>query len=102
MEPPLPSVTRSRLFSVAHNALTNALRHARASRVSVALDFGDSGLRMSVSDDGIGLPDDYAERGHGFKYMHANAEEMNGRLYVESGSPGRGTTVTCEIEYEPT
>lgn len=102
MEPSLPSATRSRLFSIAHNALTNALRHARASRVSVALDFGDSGLRMSVSDDGIGLPDDYAERGHGFKYMHANAEEMNGRIYVESGSPGRGTIVTCEIEYEPT
>ena len=102
MEPPLPSATRSRLFSIAHNALTNALRHARASRVSVALDFGENGLRMSVSDDGIGLPDDYAERGHGFKYMHANAEEMNGRLNVESGSPGRGTTVTCEVEYEPT
>ena len=101
-EPALPSVTRSRLFSIAHNAMTNALRHARASKVSVALDFGDKGLRMSVSDDGIGLPDDYAERGHGFRYMRANAERMNGRLYVESGSFGRGTTVTCEVEYDST
>ncbi|MDE2921113.1 MAG: ATP-binding protein [Chloroflexota bacterium] len=101
-ERPLPSVTRSRLFSIAHNALTNALRHARASKVSVALDYQDKSLRMSVSDDGIGLPDDYAERGHGFKYMHANAEQMNGRLHVTSGRPGRGTTVTCEIEIDPT
>lgn len=101
-ERPLPSVTRSRLFSIAHNALTNALRHARASKVSVALDYQDKCLRMSVSDDGIGLPDDYAERGHGFKYMHANAEQMNGRLHVTSGRPGRGTTVTCEIEIDPT
>ena len=101
-EPALPSVTRSRLFSIAHNALTNALRHARASKVSVALDFGDKGLRMSVSDDGIGLPDDYAVRGHGFRYMRANAERMNGRLFVESGSFGRGTTVTCEVEYDST
>ena len=102
LEPSLPSVTRSRLFSIAHNALTNALRHARASKVSVALDFEETGLRMSVSDDGIGLPDDYAERGHGFRYMRANAERMNGRLHVESGSCGSGTTVTCEIDYDAT
>ena len=102
MEPSLPSVTRSRLFSIAHNALTNALRHARASNVSVVLDYQDKGLRMSVSDDGIGLPDDYAERGHGFRYMHANAEEVNGRLHVEPGPSGRGTTVICEVAYDPT
>lgn len=101
-EPVLPSVTRSRLFSIAHNALTNALRHARASRVSVALDFREERLRMSVSDDGIGLPADYAERGHGFRYMRANAERINGRLHVESGSSGRGTIVTCEVEYDRT
>ena len=102
IEPTLPSVTRSRLFSIAHNALTNALRHARASKVSIALDFEDGGLRMSVSDDGVGLPDDYGERGHGFRYMRANAERLNGRLHVESGCRGEGTTVTCEIEYSPT
>lgn len=101
-EPVLPSATRSRLFAIAHNALTNALRHARPSKVSVALDFQDQGLRMSVADDGIGLPDDYAERGHGFRYMRANAEQMNGRLHVESGSCGRGTIVTCEVEYDST
>ena len=102
MEPSLPSVTRSRLFSIAHNALTNAFRHARASRVAVALDFQEKGLRLSVSDDGVGLPDDYAERGHGFRYMRANAERMNGRLHVESGDFGRGTTVRCEVEYDST
>ena len=100
-EPPLPSVTRSRLFSIAHNALTNALRHARPGKVLVALDFDDEGLRMSVSDDGIGLPDDYADRGHGFRYMRANAERIGGRLHVESANLGSGTSVTCEIEYAP-
>lgn len=101
-EPSLPSVTRSRLFSIAHNALTNALRHARATRVSINLDFEDGGLRMSISDDGIGLPDDYAERGHGIRYMRANAERINGRLHVQSGSRDTGTTVMCEVEYDPT
>ena len=40
VEPPLSADTRSMLFSIAHNALTNAFRHAEASRVLVQLDFG--------------------------------------------------------------
>ena len=101
-EPSLPSVTRSRLFSIAHNALTNSLRHARPSKVAIALDFEDAGLGMPMSDAGIGLPDDYAERGHGFRYTRANAERMNGRLHVQSGRRGTRTIVACEIEYGPT
>ena len=33
---------------------------------------------MSVSDDGIGLPDDFEERGHGFRNMSTDAERMGG------------------------
>ena len=99
-EPPLSTITRSLLFSVAHNALTNALRHSQASKVTVELDFGNRGLRMSVSDDGIGLPEDYAERGHGFRNMIADAERMGGRLEVASDRSQGGTSVTCLVEYE--
>ena len=100
VEPPLSTITRSLLFAVAHNALTNALRHSQASKVTVELDFGPRGLRMSVSDDGIGLPEDYAQRGHGFRNMRADAERMGGRLEVTSDGPGGGTTVTCLVDYE--
>ncbi len=64
-EPPLSVEDRSLLFSIAHNALTNAYRHAEAGRVSVHLEFTEEDIRLSVSDDGVGLPDDYAERGSG-------------------------------------
>ena len=37
-EPPLPTITKSLLFSIAHNVLTNVLRHARAGRVLIELD----------------------------------------------------------------
>ena len=88
--------TRSRLFSIAHNALTNAFLHAQASKVEVRLDFEADGIRLSVSDDGVGLPDDYAERGRGFSGMRAEAERLGGRLIVETGGRDEGTTVTCE------
>ena len=97
-EPSLSPPTRSRLYSIAHNALTNALRHSGASKVTIALNFQDRGLRMSLSDNGIGLPGNYAERGHGFKNMRADAERIGGRLEVQSGGCGAGTTVTCVVE----
>ena len=95
MEPPLSMEARSLLFTIAHNALANALRHAGASRVLVGLDFGEHELRMSVSDDGVGLPADYEERGHGFANMRADAERLGGRLIVEPRGPDGGARVAC-------
>ena len=98
-EPPLAVETRTRLFSIAHNALTNAFLHARAGRVEVRLAFEAGGIRLSVADDGVGLPDDYAERGRGFRGMRDEAERLGGRLIVETGGRDGGTTVTCEMPY---
>ena len=100
-EPQLSTIVRGLLFSIAHNAMTNAFRHARARKVTIALSFESDGLRMSVSDDGIGLPDDYADRGHGFRNMRTDAERMGGSLEAGPGESGRGTTVTCAIPYDP-
>ena len=94
-EPDLSVEARSLLFSIAHNALTNAFRHAAASRVVVELDFGKDDVSLSVSDDGVGLPEDYAQRGHGFANMGADAERLGGRLVVEPRGPAGGARVTC-------
>ena len=96
-EPPLAVETRSRLFSIAHNALANAFLHAQADRVEVRLDFDGDRVRLAVSDDGVGLPANYAERGRGFSGMQADAERLGGRLIVETGGTGGGTTVACEM-----
>ena len=96
-EPQLPTITRGMLFSIAHNAMTNAFRHAQANRVTIELSFARDGLRLSVSDDGTGLPADYADRGHGFRNMIRSAERIGGSLEAGPGESGRGTTVTCEI-----
>ena len=96
-EPPLSTIARSLLFSIAHNALTNVIRHAEASGVVISLECDEEELRLSVSDDGIGLPEDYEARGHGFRNMRADAERMGGRLEVKSDGDGGGTTVTCVV-----
>ena len=96
-EPRLPADIRAVLFSVAHNALTNAFRHAGASKVTVALDFRPDCIRLAVSDDGVGLPADFEDRGRGFANMRSDAETMGGVLLVESSTMNGGTTVACEI-----
>ena len=98
VEPELSDIQRSLLFSIAHNALTNVFRHSGADCVVITLDFEDDGLRLSVSDDGNGLPRDYAGRGHGFRNMRADARRMEGRLEVESNE--HGTTVSCAVPYD--
>ena len=100
-EPDLPAEVRTGLFSIAHNALANTFRHARASEVEVRLDFEGACIRLSVSDDGVGLPEDYLERGRGFGGMERDAERMGAALVVESGGPDGGTTITCTVPHQP-
>ena len=96
-EPPLPVEVRAGLFSVAHNALTNALLHSEADRVDVVLEFDEEWVRLSITDNGVGLPEGYARRGRGFTGMEADAARMDGSLVVGPGSSGGGTTVTCQV-----
>ncbi len=100
VEPSLSTFVKRLVFSIAHNAMTNAFRHSRAGKVTIMLEFGASDLRLSVSDDGVGLPQDYSDRGHGFRNMRSDTERMGGKLEVESGGPGMGTTVRCIIPYD--
>ena len=94
----LPAVTKQRLFSVAHNALTNASKYAQASRVSVGLAYRDGDLELSISDDGVGLDTASLDSssGHGVRNMRRAAEEMGGSLDLSS-APGKGTTVMVTV-----
>ena len=98
-EPPLSTITKSLLFSIAHNALTNVIRHAQARSVVIRLDCAEDQLSLAVSDDGIGLPPDFATRGHGFRNMRADAERMGGSLEVTSDGAGGGTSLVCVVPH---
>ncbi len=96
-EPPLPLTTRRLLFSIAHNGLTNALRHASATKIVISLEFQGDRLRMSIADDGIGLSGEYEDSGRGISNMRTDAERLGGILEVGPDRFGRGTTVTTTI-----
>ena len=96
----LPSAVRGLIFGIVHNAMTNVLLHAKASRVEVRLDFQADQLCLTVSDDGIGIPQKGGRWGHGLRNMGDNTKRMGGRLEVSPGVGGVGTRVTCVVPYQ--
>lgn len=82
-------------FRIAQEALTNALRHARAQRVELTLALSDGRLVLDVRDDGRGFSFDAAS-GLGLVTMRERAEQLGGGLRIES-APERGTWVRAEV-----
>ena len=91
-EASLPVVTKQRLFSVAHNALTNAYKYAEASNVTVGLAYTDEGLELCISDDGVGMAEVGTSSGHGLRNMRSAAQELGESIDITS-RPGQGTTI---------
>lgn len=74
------------VYRVAQEALTNAVRHAGASRIDLTLD-GDRGrVRLTVRDDGKGLGDAYP--GNGVQGMRERSLLVGGELAIRQRSVG--------------
>jgi signal transduction histidine kinase len=86
------------VFRVAQEALSNALKHARASRIEVFVDL--AGKRFEVRDDGVGFdPADRLVRSKhlGLTSMEERAEEIDAKLTIES-APNHGTTIAVTLQ----
>jgi signal transduction histidine kinase len=89
---------RLALFHIAQEALSNAARHSRASRVVVRLLNGGADVTLSLKDNGRGFDPERAERrvGHGLLNMRDRALAIGGELTIES--PDRqGTEVHVRV-----
>jgi len=87
-----PEIEASAYFVVAE-ALTNVVKHARATRADVAASVGDGVLRVEVRDDGAGGAD---PEGHGLLGLADRVAALGGRLRIDSPR-GAGTVLTAEL-----
>jgi signal transduction histidine kinase len=93
----LPQEVETALYRIVQEALTNVVKHARASRVSVFLRRKDDSVAAVIEDDGIGFSaEDTRNGGWGIVGMRERIGLLDGRLDVES-SPDRGTSVVAEV-----
>ncbi len=97
-----PPEVETPLFRIVQEALSNIRRHAQASRAEVSVEFGKSGIRLTISDDGKGfeLPErlgDLARSGKlGLAGMQERARLLGGELTLHS-ELGKGTTIVLEV-----
>ncbi len=87
------------LFRVASEAVSNALKHAHAKEIAVALDIRDGAATLTVWDDGRGFDQagHQPQPGHlGLPGMRERVERIGGLLQIES-APGAGTTITVRV-----
>jgi len=95
----LPSNVEENLLHIGREALTNAIKHARASCINVELGFAKKRVLLSVTDDGCGFDAEHrssrSDGGFGLISMRERAEQIGARLNIQS-SPGKGTVVVVE------
>jgi signal transduction histidine kinase len=101
----VPNQLRDDVTAVVREALSNVVRHASATRVTVQVDAADGMLTVRVTDDGVGarLPDltspelaTDAGHGHGLANMRGRAEQHTGTFEVSTPNSG-GTVVTWTV-----
>lgn len=83
------------IYRVAQEAMTNAIRHARAASISIALQASEDRLTLSVRDDGRGMREKRSEGG-GMRGMRERASLVGGALRITS-APRAGTEVRLDI-----
>ncbi len=100
---PLAPVVESELLRIGQEAIANAVKHAAAQFVAVALTYNERQLELSVTDDGCGFEPErsMAASGHfGLLGIRERAAQISARLQVTS-RPGRGTSLTVTIPLPP-
>jgi signal transduction histidine kinase len=96
------------LMRIVQEALTNVYRHAKATRVDIAIEAGESAFQLEIRDDGHGMMAGNRPcrvrppaLGTGLRIMHERLDEMGGRLEISSAPTAsrRGTTLRATIPY---
>jgi len=88
----LSAITEVTAYRIVAEALTNVVRHARATKADVTLTVGGHVLELAVQDDGVGITDGVAPGGIGLRSMRERVAELGGTWRMESD---RGTRITA-------
>jgi signal transduction histidine kinase len=92
--------TATHLYRITQEALSNAMRHANASRIRVAVEQDDERIAITVADDGAGSSIQKRPEGMGWHTMRYRANVIGATIAVQSSS-SKGTTVRCTLPNVP-
>jgi len=85
------------LFRIVQEALSNALRHSRASRLELALMRIEDGVRLYIQDNGVGFElDEQKHASYGLESMRERVNEIGGSIHIVT-APGAGTRIEIRV-----
>lgn len=93
----VPDAIGEHLIAALRELLTNAAKHAQASRVDVIVGLEGDDVVLSVTDNGVGLPQEGVGRRSGMANIAARAKELGGDCVAERVSREGGTRVTWRV-----
>ncbi|MFJ5550422.1 sensor histidine kinase [Streptomyces sp. NPDC093225] len=96
----LPASVDTTAYRIVQEALTNVVKHAGATRVEVALEYGERELRITVADDGRG-PSGAGSGGHGLVGIRERAAAHGGTAVMGPGGPLGGYEVRACLVLSP-
>ena len=93
----LPEEVETVLYRIVQEALTNIVKHAQASRVSIVITQKPGAVGAVIEDDGRGFdPDQSVDGGIGLIGMRERVALLDGSMTIEA-APGKGTTLVIEV-----
>ncbi|MEK7954261.1 ATP-binding protein [Luteolibacter soli] len=92
----LPALIEDNLLRIGQEAITNAVKHAKPSVITIDLHVSAKRAILSVADDGCGIRQEAVPGRFGLTGMQERAQRIGGTLRVESNAQG-GTTVEVEV-----
>jgi len=87
----------TQLLAVIREALSNVVRHARATRVDLVIDVNEGRVVAEVRDDGVGPGDHDRRGGRGVGNMSNRAEALGGSMTLAGGPNGEGSVLTWRV-----
>jgi len=93
----LPPILENAIYRIVQEALTNACKHSKSKKVTVAMTQEGQDVRLEVRDWGMGFDPESVEEGHfGLEGIRQRVRLLGGRLTIES-TPGSGTLVQVVV-----
>jgi signal transduction histidine kinase len=92
---------RTCVYRVVQEALTNCVRHARASHVGIEVQTVDASLGLRVTDNGVGVAPDARREGFGLRGIEERVRELGGSVTMRSAT-GQGSTLIVVLPLETT
>ena len=88
----IPLRVSDTLLRIGYEAIANAIRHSRCSRLGISLVYRRSAVEMIIKDDGTGFVVSSDSAGFGIRGMHKRADNISASFAISS-APGEGTSV---------